>query len=298
MVNQERENVIVVLNYNDWEETTRFCNMVEDCPSINKVIIVDNKSTDESIEKLKDIVSDKILLLIAENNNGYSAGNNVGLKYILEHNIKGNIIISNPDIYFNSSSIDNILAPLKDNYIGVSTGLITMQGQPISNFAWDVPSYWDMVTNMFLLTYKIKKILGLGIYHKYRQEEEIHICSCVSGCFFCFTTETLQQIGLFDERTFLFGEEFILGYKLRQSGKKACVVVKERIEHDQHHSINKSSIAVSRERNWNLSSMLIYIKYYLRKGAIHQALYKFLYNISYYEQRLVLSISRFLGLYR
>lgn len=298
METQIRQNVVIVLNYNDWEETTRFCNMVNGCSSIDKILIVDNKSTDESVERLNNLVSDKILLLVAEDNKGYSAGNNVGLRYILDNNIKGNIIISNPDIYFDSSNIDSILMPLNDEAIGVSTGLITMHGETISNYAWDVPSYWDMVTNLFLLTYKIKKILGLSIYHKLPKNEEFHYCSCVSGCFFCFTTETLQQVGLFDERTFLFGEEFIFGYRLKQSGKKACVVVKEKIEHDQHHSINKSSIAVKKERNWDLSSMLIYIKFYLRKGVILQALYKFLYKVSYYEQRLVLSISRFLGLYK
>ncbi len=293
-----RKNIIIVLNYNDWEETTRFCNMISAFSSIDMVLIVDNKSTDDSVEKLKPLVSDRVILLVAEDNKGYSAGNNVGLRYILEHGIKGNIIISNPDIYFNNTNIVRILEPLNDNSIGVSTGLITMRGNIISNFAWRVPSYWDSAIDLFVLLYKIRRILGLSVYHRYPKGEDKIYCNCVSGCFFCFTTETLQQLGLFDERTFLFGEENILGFKLRQIGKRACVVVSEKVEHDQHHSIKKNPIAIERERSWDLASRLVYVKYYLRKGKFHQELYSILYKISYYDQRFVLTVFSKLGLYK
>lgn len=295
---KDRKNIIVVLNYNDWEETIRFCKMVEPFSSVDMVVIVDNKSTDNSVNELKSIQSEKVKLVVAEENRGYAAGNNVGLRFILDNGLRGNIIISNPDIYFSDNGLKKILAPLGDERIGVSTGLITMHGNIISNYAWKVPSFWELVSNMFLITYKVKRVLGLGCYLKYPKDEERIYCNCVSGCFFCMTTETLQRVGLFDERTFLFGEENILGYRMKQAGLKTCVVTSGKVEHDQHHSINKSKISRQRERKWDRESISLYINSYLRKGVVYRKLFCFLYRVALLEQKLILAPLKYVGLYR
>ena len=95
----EDKNIIVVLNYNDWEETQRYCEVVKDFSIVDLIIVVDNLSTDDSMARLKHLESEKIVLVCAEENKGYAAGNNVGLRYIIDHKIKGNVIISNPHYY-------------------------------------------------------------------------------------------------------------------------------------------------------------------------------------------------------
>lgn len=282
-----RINIIVVLNYKDWEETTRFCNAVKDFSSVDLILIVDNKSPDESVEKLKKVESEKIKLLVADENRGFAAGNNVGLKYILDNKIEGNVIVSNPDIYFSDNGLKEILKPLEDSTIGITTGLITTGGKITSNFAWKLPSYWQILMIQSLVFYKLMKITGHSIYLDYPKNDDNIYCECVSGCFFCMTTETLNQIGLMDERTFLLGEENILGYKIRQNKQKVCVVTKERVEHDQHHSIRKSLAKDMQVMRWLLNSQLVYIKYYLNKKSFFEYLFKIFFWITRIEREII-----------
>ena len=282
-----RRNIIVVLNYNDWEETTRFCNAVKDFQSVDLILIVDNKSSDESVAMLKKNESEKIKLLVADENKGYAAGNNVGLKYILDNKLEGNVIISNPDIYFSDKGLKEILKPLEDSTIGITTGLITTGGKITSNFAWKLPSYWQILMIQSLVFYKLMKITGHSIYLDHPKNDDNIYCECVSGCFFCMTTETLNQIGLMDERTFLLGEENILGYKIRQNKQKVCVVTKERVEHDQHHSIKKSIKKDMQVAKWLLNSQLVYIQYYLNKIYLFKYLFVIFFWVTRIERKLI-----------
>lgn len=288
MDNNRRKNVVVVLNYNDWEETQRYCNAVVDFPAVDLIIIVDNLSSDGSFERLKTLESDKLILVRAKENKGYAAGNNVGLQYIISHKIKGNVIISNPDIYYTNEILEKVLEPLKDSTVGISTGLIHTDGKITSNFGWMLPDFWDLLFNQYLLIYKLKRLTHNSIYCDYPKTGiEYVYCNCVSGCFFCMTTETLDQIGLFDERTFLYGEENILGFKIKENGQKVCVVTSANIEHRQHHSIRKSKTSYKRNEGWKLDSFLVYIKYYLKKGWIHQNLFKLSFWGAYCEKKLI-----------
>ena len=283
-----RKNIVVVLNYNDWEETKRYCEVVKNFPSVDQIVVVDNKSTDNSIEELKRISSTKVVIIEATENKGYAAGNNVGLKYILEQNINANIIISNPDIYYTNEILEKVLEPLKDPTIGISTGLIHIDGKIASNFGWMQPGFWDLFFNQYLLIYKLNRLTHNSFYCDYPKEDVEYVyCNCVSGCFFCMTTETLKQIGLFDESTFLYGEENIIGFKIKENGQKACVVTSASIEHRHHHSIKKSKTSYKRNERWKLDSFLIYIKNYLKKGKIHQILFRVSFWGAYREKKII-----------
>lgn len=71
---------IVVLNYNDAEETVKFVNDINSYDVVNQIVVVDNGSTDDSLSQLEKIENIKLIAL--ENNLGYAAGNNAGLKYL------------------------------------------------------------------------------------------------------------------------------------------------------------------------------------------------------------------------
>ena len=74
---------IVILNYNDYETTINMLNSIKDYDSLDHIVVVDNKSTDNSYEVLKPYESKKIDVIQSKSNKGYSYGNNVGIKYLL-----------------------------------------------------------------------------------------------------------------------------------------------------------------------------------------------------------------------
>lgn len=282
----DRKNIIIVLNYNDYKETTRFCSVIGKYDIIDLIIVVDNKSTDDSYNHLLKLGSSKVVILSSDSNRGYSAGNNIGLKYILDNKIKGNIIISNPDIEVSQEVFSQIFEKLQDENIGIATGLVYANGVISDNYAWKIPSFWTLIADRFVILGKIRRVLGISMYMSKPIASEIY-CECVSGCFFGFSTNTLNKIGLFDERTFLFGEETILGWKIKQNKLKTVVLKNAIVHHNEHHSLKLNSIKMKRNMRWELDSHMVYVKYYLKKGRLSQCVFKFFFVISCIERMLL-----------
>ena len=64
-----------------------------------------------------------------------------------------------------------------------------------------------------------------------------------SGAFFLINTDIFKMVGLFDEGTFLYGEENILGYKIKEIEKK----FKELVDGIQKEFSKEKAIAIDKE---------------------------------------------------
>lgn len=96
---EQRRCGVVILNYNGWQDTIACAESVlasDKTPSW--VIIVDNASTDTSVDQLRQWVTDKLerllaegdaaspdrlVLMCAQKNHGYAAGNNIGIRLLM-----------------------------------------------------------------------------------------------------------------------------------------------------------------------------------------------------------------------
>ena len=88
------------------------------------------------------------------------------------------------------------------------------------------------------------------------------------GAFFIIKTKIFQEIGLFDERTFLYGEERIIGYKVKEKGYKFLLMPSEKVVHEG----GKSTKSNAKCTKWNavrigMDSVEIYMRYYLHRGG-------------------------------
>ena len=77
----EYKTACVILNYNDASTTLDLLRKIQHYKVLNYIVIVDNCSTDDSIEKIQQYVSNNIYLLKSSSNGGYGAGNNIGIRY-------------------------------------------------------------------------------------------------------------------------------------------------------------------------------------------------------------------------
>ena len=296
MENKNVKNDIIVLNYNDYKTCISFVSEILDYSCVDVIIIVDNKSTDNSYQILLKIKSEKVIVIQTEENKGYAYGNNVGMKFAVDNfsDLK-NIIISNPDIHVKEKDFNDIVSKLSDGY-GMSTGLIynynnkSLKKELASNFGWKIPSYKDMIANCFLLLYKIKRsIFRSSIYLDFEKVKDKDIISteAVPGCFFALSVDAAKQIDYMDENTFLYGEETILGWKLKEKGYKACIVNNTEILHENSISISKSIKCNKKKAKIRMNSELIYIKKYLKCGHIKVALFVLAYKVGYLEKMII-----------
>lgn len=289
-------NGMVILNYNDWPTVLDYLKLVTRYRVIDKIVVVDNCSTDGSWDHFLKSDYKSVDFIKSEKNNGYSAGNNLGVKHLINNyeNVD-KIIISNPDIYVLEDDIKQILDAVTNEYV-LATGLIynsdklEQKVSLASNWGWKVPSYKDMICNCFLSTYKLsREVLKKGIYYNisdYSRQKIIDV-EAVPGCFFAINRDFFESIGLFDESVFLFGEETILGFQIKKNKKKACVVNQTRILHKQSTSINKSIKKEKQKNKYLLDSFKIYLEKYLNCKPVYVTIYQMLFNIGLIEKRII-----------
>ena len=106
---------IVILNYNDYKRTIANVNRISLYKNLTKIVVVDNCSTDDSIEQLSKLESQKCKLIVSKENKGYAAGNNIGAKYLVECLGVDIVFICNPDVEISEDVIDGLLNAFEKN---------------------------------------------------------------------------------------------------------------------------------------------------------------------------------------
>ena len=98
------KNGIVIVNYNDYKTTKRLIDNIRDYKVFDKIVIVDNKSSDNSLKELKKLENKRIVVIDSGKNKGYSYALNVGCKYLIDKYKECKIIVSNSDIIIQSEN--------------------------------------------------------------------------------------------------------------------------------------------------------------------------------------------------
>ena len=129
---------VIVLNYNDHENTLKYVDTIKEYDIIDKIIIVDNDSTlNDEIKILKSVESEKVEVLSSEKNGGYAYGNNLGLKYLEKVGNYEYVAISNPDVFVDEDTLIKCLDYLKEhNKVAVVSPRMHFVSGPARRAAW------------------------------------------------------------------------------------------------------------------------------------------------------------------
>lgn len=203
---------IILVNYNGKD-------YLEDCiNSINKIkyenyeiIVVDNKSTDNSVEYLRNL-GYKITIIEAEKNGGFSYGNNIGIKYAIENNFEYFLLLNN-DTLVKEDFLSEMMKSFKNN---TNVGAV---GAKIMYYP-NVDRIWfgggDINWKRFKVIHNHIKELDVGQCEK---EKEI---SFMTGCALLISKKTIENIGFLSEDYFMYCED--LDYSLKLSDKKFKII--------------------------------------------------------------------------
>ncbi len=189
----------VIVNYNSGENLLKCVEEILD--GVNEIIIVDNASSDKSVEKVSELYP-LLKIIKNERNEGFSKGANRG---ILEAR-NDFILIMNPDVFINKTSIHQLLkCLLHEPSIGmVAPKLLSDNGKIELSYGND-PS----LLNEFIQ--KIKSRLRVSG----NKEKNV---DWVSGACFIARKRALLDAGLFDENFFLYFEDADLSRRMRKRG--------------------------------------------------------------------------------
>lgn len=267
---------IIILNYNDYETTYDMLNRIKNFKEIDIIVVVDNMSLDNSYERLKKYENEKIKVISSKENRGYASGNNVGIKYLVDNYKVDNIIISNPDIILKDNDIKILKDDLKNNKnIDIISPYIDERGK-ISR-GWKLPRYIDELLCNMNFFHKIgeNNLKYKDDYYK----DDLTKVDVVSGCFFMIRKESFEKIGYFDENTFLYYEENIIGKKLKDNNMNTYVDKRVNIIHNLSISVNKSFNSIKKYKILK-QSQKYYQKEYNKLNIFGMILLRFVYYIS------------------
>ena len=265
------KNVLIVLNYNDYDTTVKFVESIKNYNILDLIVIIDNDSKDNSYDKLKKLKSKKITVLKSDKNGGYGYGNNIGLKYVYEKYKDCNVIISNPDIIVKEKVIkkllDDLLLDDKNAIVGpvINTHGKLSKGWKLTNgfkeFLISIPRFGTRFKD---------KIIG---YNEKYYTNGINRVDVVSGCFFVSKLKALKDINYFDEKIFLYYEENVICKKLKDKGYNVLLDNSVEIKHNHSISIDKSHSSLSKFKILKESQMY-YLNNYVKASNLSKKMIK------------------------
>lgn len=220
------KNGVVILNYNSHDLTKCLAEKVAGMSAVDAVCVVDNHSKDDFDGEFSH---PKIHYIKNNRNSGYSAGNNIGLRYLVEDCDCEYVFIANPDVIFDNSTIEKMLDCFEkhQDVALVSTKRYGPDHALLHQY-FDFPTLSTSIKNCFFLSRrKFEKKR-----HKIQNERIDKATSpvfvdAVPGAFFGIKSEFLKENNYIYEGIFLYGEEIILGRQAHNLGYKACVINSE-----------------------------------------------------------------------
>ena len=273
-------NIYMIINYNDYDTTKELVDSIHKYKCIDKLLVIDNCSSNNSFEKLKNLkyTIKNIIILKTDNNNGYSSAINFGIKYILDKYKDAKVAISNPDIIVSSEDDLKILFERLDNKnVGVLAPS-TVEDNKL-NRGWKLPTiYQDILENIILLNRFFKK---RKLYKDSHYNKDINKVDVVAGSIFFVKASTINKIGFLDENVFLYYEENILSKKILKEGLDIVICNDIVFIHNHSVSINKS---VSRLKKYKIlkESQYYYEKVYNNSNGFLLFILNLTSKITYY----------------
>lgn len=236
MKDRGRKVGIVILNFNNYEDTFECINSVLNIEYKNyEIIVVDNFSSDNSFKRLKAFFGDRVTFVQTDKNYGYAIGNNIGIKRAVSNGAEYVCVLNNDTVVakdFLESGVDYLEA--RDDVAFVAPVLLNYSDQQVQSCGGNINLWTGGAISRWS---KDPYIVFVG-----KNQEDIKnnlSCEYVGGACLLFKKQLLDEIGFIPENYFLFFEETEWCYKARKYGYKNMCLANWAIKHKGSASIKK-----------------------------------------------------------
>lgn len=229
---------IIIVSFNTAELTVECLQSVyEHVQELSfEVIVVDNKSKDESLEAMEAFKktlgkrSESLLIIANNENSGFSRANNIGIK----KSSGKYVLFLNSDTVVPEKTIEYMVRFMDEHErAGAATCFVRMANGKLDDAAHrGFPTPWNALCHFSGLSKLFPRSMFFNGYHMaWRDLRKTHEIDALAGAFMIVRRGAGEQVKWWDEDYFFYGEDIDFCYMLKEKGWKIYFVPEVEILH-------------------------------------------------------------------
>jgi GT2 family glycosyltransferase len=215
----------IIVNWNGWPDTLQCLKSLSQSDYSNFTsLLVDNGSVNDSVVRMRNAFPD-LEIIQSPANLGFGAGNNLGIRRALERDPKY-IWLLNNDTLVQPNTLSALVATAEaDTSLGAVGSVLHYADAPDKVQAWGGG----------------RVNLWTGTSRHFRSPVSWQSLDFLTAASVLIPTRVLKQVGLFDERYFMYWEDTDLSFRIRGAGWKLGVAEKAVLLHKESSSSGSKS---------------------------------------------------------
>jgi GT2 family glycosyltransferase len=210
----------VLLNWNGWRDTIACLQSLQKLDYSNlRVVVVDNASTDGSVQHIRAAFPE-VVLIENDSNAGFAAGNNLGIQRGLQDGTDFIWLLNNDTEPAPDALNAMLFVAQQDPRIGAVGSVLFYHRDPATVQAWGGG----------------RANVWLGISHTITTPQTNAWFDYLTAASLLIRREAITDIGLMDDSFFLYWEDVEYSFRLRRKGWKLAVAADSHILHKENAS--------------------------------------------------------------
>jgi len=225
---------IIIVNWNNKDILEDCLNSIYHTHNVSKyeIIVVDNNSEDGSVKLIKNEFPN-LVLLENDENLGFTRANNQAIKIAGGNYI---LLLNNDTVVIKNYFFDRMIEYMKKKLqVGILGCKLLYPDGTLQSCGESFPSVWGIFKNQILFAKTWRR------FGKNKQGDD-HFKEIDFICGACLMTrkEILDQVGLFKEEYYMYGEDVEFCYRVHKAGYDIGVLTNESIIHLHSKSTEKN----------------------------------------------------------
>ncbi|MED1420459.1 glycosyltransferase family 2 protein [Bacillus smithii] len=196
------------------------------------LFVVDNASTDGSVEAIQQQFGNTVNLIINKENKGGSGGFNTGIREALKNNYRYIQLLDN-DVIVDKKAIEELYNYMENNpNTAVAGSKIYVLDQP--NKIQEIGAKIDYKKYTIHLNYANHLDVG--------NLPEVVECDYVPACSMMVRVDVIRKVGLMDEEYFLYWDDIDWCYRMKLRGYRVVALNKSKIWHKSGVKVRQDTL--------------------------------------------------------
>ena len=195
---------------------------------VERIFFIDN-SPDNSLSNTVKDIKNSVYLHVP--NKGYGNAHNIAINKAFEINSDYHLVL-NPDVHWNSTILPLLVQSMEsDKECALVQPRVVYPDGTLQHTARLLPTPYDVFAKRFLPKFFTAKRMKKYLLPESAYQNPFNGVY-FQGSFLFFKTDALKQVGLFDERFFMYPEDIDISRRIRSAGFSAIYVPHVTIVHN------------------------------------------------------------------